>query len=48
MTELESLALLVAGLHSQIREMQSVISGLEEENAELRSQGANKGVNGSE
>ena len=36
MTELESLALLVADLHSQIREMQSVISGLEEENAELR------------
>ena len=36
MTELESLALLVADLNSQIREMQSVISGLEEENAELR------------
>ena len=36
MTELESLALLIAGLHSQIREMQSVIAGLEEENAELR------------
>ena len=36
MTELESLALLVADLNSQIREMQSVISGLEEENAELQ------------
>ena len=36
MTELESLALLVADLNSQIREMQSVIAGLEEENAELR------------
>ena len=48
MTELESLALLVADLHSQIREMQSVISGLEEENAELRSQGVNKGANGHE
>lgn len=36
MTELESLALLVADLNSQIREMQSVIAGLKEENAELR------------
>lgn len=36
MTELESLALLIANLNSQIREMQSVISRLEEENAELR------------
>ena len=35
MNELESLALLIADLNSQIREMQTVITNLEEENAEL-------------